>query len=164
MKSHHVFAVSILTILLLGFVLIYSISPSSSAVDSQCSPVNLNQRYDLGTVGYGKNITNAFLVPSEYPYQKIISIVNASIFGYCSTPNFNCPFYVNGAFCGIMPTNMTWAANSSQIKTLYSMTPCLSSIKGGTNVLTLTLNNNSFGGAGNIDRLFVEMQVLPATC
>lgn len=164
MKSHHLLIASILAVLAFVFIFVQSISPSSSAAGVQCNPERLNQVHDLSPATGSRGIINEFfIVPLEYSYGKLYSIINASIMGSCSTVNHNCSYYVNGALCGTMVTNMTPLGNTSGGLKVYSLS-CLNSIKSGTNILTLNLNSSSVGGGGLIESLAIEMELVPANC
>jgi|SRR3989338_2478998 len=166
MKKNHLLIVSVFAILAFVFILVQSISPSSSAAGVQCNPERLNQVYDIESSGFvflngGRNISGAFLVPLEHSYAKVYNIINASFVGSCSVMNSDCDYYINEVYCGSIPTNMTTLLNRSGGKQFYPIS-CLSLIKSGTNILTLNLDNSY--GSGAINEVLVELEIAPANC
>lgn len=166
MKKNHLLIVSVFAILAFVFILVQSISSSSSVAGVQCNPERLNQIYDIGSSGFvslngERNVSGAFLVPLEHSYAKVYRIINASFIGSCAVTNFDCDYYINEVYCGSIPTNMTALSNRPGGKQFYPIS-CLSSIKSGTNILTLNLDNSY--GSGAINEVLVELEIAPANC
>lgn len=163
MNKSPIFFVSLVVFIFILFSMYLVNSASNSTTSSSCNSERLNQIYDLGLSGVtfggiNRSFNGVFLAPSDISYYKL-SIINATLSGICTGPN-TCDFFVNGAFCGTILTNST---NPSVVKSVYSLN-CLPSIRSGTNIISLNLNPSSSFSQANIDKLFLEMEVVPSNC